>query len=384
MRVALLAHGALGAGATSVVKNLITALGRVAPENTYGVTIPKGMGYEEVCRDVPQVEVFPYHQGGRIGRWYWETFRLPALVRRFRPDVLLALADRGMVRPPCPQAVLLHRSQMFYPSRHFCHDTRMNRLLFRYHSHHLAKSLPYIDLLLCQTEAAAQRVRQRYGFAGRIEICPNAVSQFAAGGERAEMPDLLRPVAEKMRLFCLTRYYAHKNLESIVEMFDRYRKELADVAVILTISPEQHPKAAWLLAKIDRMRLTGQIVNIGPVVQSQLGDYYRHCSGLLLPTLLESFSGTYLEAMHFGRPILTSDLDFAHVVCGDAAVYFDPWNPSAMKDAIVRLKGDPALADDLVEKGRVRLSTMFRSWDDIAGDLAGWLGQCARGGRSDG
>ena len=30
-----------------------------------------------------------------------------------------------------------------------------------------------------------------------------------------------------------------------------------------------------------------------------------------MPTLLESFSGTYVESMYFEKPILTSDLDFA-------------------------------------------------------------------------
>ena len=51
---------------------------------------------------------------------------------------------------------------------------------------------------------------------------------------------------------------------------------------------------------------------------------------MILPTLLESFSATYIEAMFHGKTILTSDLDFARDVCGEAAFYFDPLNPQSI------------------------------------------------------
>lgn len=74
--------------------------------------------------------------------------------------------------------------------------------------------------------------------------------------------------------------------------------------------------------------------------------------------------------MHFGLPILTSDLDFAREVCGDAALYFDPWSPESLKGAILRLKNHPDLRDNLVEKGHARLSQCFgRTFDDIAVEI---------------
>ena len=89
-----------------------------------------------------------------------------------------------------------------------------------------------------------------------------------------------------------------------------------------------------------------------------------------MPSRMESFSGTYLESMHFGLPILTSDLDFAREICGGAADIFDPWDALSIKDAILRVKGDPNLREDLVAKGRKRLSESFkRTWEDIAADI---------------
>jgi len=54
---------------------------------------------------------------------------------------------------------------------------------------------------------------------------------------------------------------------------------------------------------------------------------YAQSDALLMPTLLESFSGTYVEAMFHKIVILTSKLDFAEDVCGESAFYFDPTSP---------------------------------------------------------
>lgn len=379
MRVVILAHGTTGAGGRSVAKNLIASLGRVAPEHTYGIIIPAGLGFEEICESVPNCEVFTYeNKAGQIGRWLWETFRLPKIVRDFRPDVILSLADRGLVNPPAPQAVLIHRSQLFYPAKHYANDTFKNKLLFKYHSRHLAKSLKHTHLLLCQTAAAQERLRRTYGFQGRIEICPNAVSAFVAvPSDVRKPPDALTPYADHMKLFCLTRYYAHKNLEGIVDLFRKFGREMEKVLIITTVEAGGHPKAAKFLRSIKEPGIREHILNVGLLPQSTLAGYYKNCNAMFLPTFLESFSGTYLEAMHFGVPILTSDLDFAHVVCGDAALYFDPWNTESIKDAILQLKNNSELAQSLVVRGKARLQTMFKSWDEISTELIAQLVEIA-------
>ena len=95
--------------------------------------------------------------------------------------------------------------------------------------------------------------------------------------------------------------------------------------------------------------------------QEKLSDCFYNCVGLLFPTLLESFSGTHIEAMHFGLPILTSDLDFAHYVCGKAALYFDPWAPQDIAEKILLLKNNPDIRDQLVKAGTARITNFFKA-----------------------
>jgi glycosyltransferase involved in cell wall biosynthesis len=213
-----------------------------------------------------------------------------------------------------------------------------------------------------------RRVQETYGRTHGVKLLPNCLPDILHEvSPQPALPERFRPYVNRFRLICLTRYYAHKNLEIIVETFKRHKDCLRDVVVFLTIPCEQERESRWLLRAIDRFGLNDQIVNLGAIEQADVPNYFRNCHALLLPTLLESFSTTYLEAMHCGLPIMTSDLDFARDVCGEAALYFDPWSPSSVAEAIMRLRADSKLRSELAEAGRRQLADIHnQSWDDIA------------------
>jgi glycosyltransferase involved in cell wall biosynthesis len=74
----------------------------------------------------------------------------------------------------------------------------------------------------------------------------------------------------------------------------------------------------------------------------------------VLPSLEEGFGLPVLEAMARGTPVCCSAATSLPEVAGDAAVLFDPTSVQAIRDAISRLLGDPALAAQLSARGRER------------------------------
>lgn len=373
MRIAILAHGLRYGGGISVGKNLIAALGRIAPHNEYFITIPAGVSYEEACSLLNQRQVFVFKgTGNTLKRLYYETVTLPQLVNNFSPDAVLALGNIALQRSRLPQVLYLHNPYYVYPRRNYGMTMTMRvktevaiqRWLF-------ARDLQRIQVLCCQTQAMTKRVRSTYHHEGRIEQCPNVLSEFTVTGKApVELPKSLERVSNKRRLFYLTAYYSHKNLEVLLDLFRKYGDELSEYAVVITISPEQSAAAADFLKSIDTYRLGDHIVNVGPLSQADLAIYFGCAQALFMPTLLESLSGTYLEAMHFGVPILTTDADFAREACGDAAVYFDPANFRSMVDAIKSLD---SVRDGLIERGRNRLHEMCATWDNVGRDILSFL-----------
>jgi glycosyltransferase involved in cell wall biosynthesis len=84
-----------------------------------------------------------------------------------------------------------------------------------------------------------------------------------------------------------------------------------------------------------------------------------------MPTLLESYGLTYVEALYCGRPILTSDREFARWMCRDLAIYFEPTDPRSVVSAIERLMTSPP-DPTFGSRARTRLGELPASWLDVA------------------
>lgn len=366
MRLAILAHNLRVGGGLVVGRNVVATLPQVAPQHEYLMVVPADLGFAPVS--APKVEWAEVCFGSLLDRVRVERSLLPVLLREFRPDWVWPLGNVPLRQPGCRQALLVMDPHLFYPRRHYALETTRNRAAKQLLRHHLSRALRDVDVVFCQTESARRRFAQQFAFGGRLAVCPAAVSQFATAPAEPVVPALLAGRERELKVLILTRYYAHKNLERVVEAFDRHREALRDVTCVLTIAADQHPRAAELLRTINARGLEERIVNLGPLRQEELAGAYGACDVLLHPTLLESFSSAYLEAMHFGLPILTSDLDFAHEVCGDAADYFDAWRADAIKDALVTLRDRPERRAELVARGRARLRVAMRTWPEILSD----------------
>jgi alpha-1,3-rhamnosyl/mannosyltransferase len=75
---------------------------------------------------------------------------------------------------------------------------------------------------------------------------------------------------------------------------------------------------------------------------------------LVYPSFFEGFGIPLVEAMWSGCPIVCSNTSCLPEIAGDAAVLVDPRSNEELSAAIIRVAGDPALREQLIEKGRKR------------------------------
>ncbi len=80
------------------------------------------------------------------------------------------------------------------------------------------------------------------------------------------------------------------------------------VEITLTISKDEAAGAASIL---NALRDYSSIRNIGPVPLQEVSEVVQEHHGVFLPSLMESFSGVYAEALLHRRHIFTSHYDFA-------------------------------------------------------------------------
>lgn len=381
LRVLVMAHANRTGGSQAVAVNL---LGTLADTDEFldviGV-LPVGCGYEQIAQRLSPGTIWFDQKGSLCRRFFFDTVVLPRRLRSIRPDVVLALGSIGMRDPGVPQVILLQDPHFVYPRQHYGPMPLLEHVRYFIQRPQVRHCLQHAGIVYCQTPTMLERAGHVFRTQGSRRLLPKSVSPDVTRGlAQVVPPPELAPFADCFRLICLTRYYPHKNLDAIVEMFRRFRKELQGVVVFLTISPSQGPGSKRLLAAIQRHGLSEQIVNLGPMEQNRIPAYFQNCHAMLFPTIMESFSAAYLEAMMLGLPILTSDLDFAREVCGPAALYFDPWSLESILNAVIRVREDVALRQRLTESGRARLADAYgRSWRDIAAMVAADLREVAAG-----
>lgn len=68
-----------------------------------------------------------------------------------------------------------------------------------------------------------------------------------------------------------------------------------------------------------------------------LQEAYKNCYALLFPSVFEGFGYPPLEAMKYGKPVLSSNTCSMPEVLGDAPIYFSPFYESAIFGALLSL-----------------------------------------------
>lgn len=81
---------------------------------------------------------------------------------------------------------------------------------------------------------------------------------------------------------------------------------------------------------------------------------------LAFPSLTEGFGLPPLEALALGCPVVSSDAASLVEVCGDAALYANPFQPAAWLAQILKLRSNETFRAALVSKGRARAKVF--SW----------------------
>jgi len=105
----------------------------------------------------------------------------------------------------------------------------------------------------------------------------------------------------------------------------------------------------------------------GRVSDEELVGLMMNAGALAFPSLTEGFGLPPLEAMALGCPVVAAPLGALPEVCGDAALYADPFNPQAWCSSIRAALDDQATRQSLIAAGRQRAGEF--TWKQAARSL---------------
>lgn len=279
-----------------------------------------------------------------------ETF-FKKIEGRVNPDAVFTTSGPAYWRPKAPHLAGYNLPHYIYPDSPF-----FDSLPFRKKLKWKLKGLTIkyfftrdADAYVVQTDDVRARLKKWIG-SDKVYTVSNTCSAYYYNPEK--FPDRLpQRQGGEFRFLILSAWYTHKNLGILPAVIDALPDDIkARVKFVVTLPDEVYRENF-------SEQYRNNVVNAGPVPVEQGPSLYAECDALFLPTLLECFSASYAEAMAMEKPIITSDMGFAHTICADAALYFNPVNANDIASAVVKLVTSPQLQQELIEKGKARLTT---------------------------
>ena len=154
----------------------------------------------------------------------------------------------------------------------------------------------------------------------------------------------------------------HKNLHRLLLAFDSIKDEISQD--LLIVGREE----GFLTGDTgirDLSMLMGKRVDFtGYVDDRTLKRYVAQADAMVLPSLYEGFGLPPLEAMAVGCPVLVSRIASLPEVCGEAALYCDPYSVEDLAMQLRRIVSDQSLRETLRAAGLSRVRQF--TWDAAA------------------
>jgi glycosyltransferase involved in cell wall biosynthesis len=296
------------------------------------------------------------------------------LMRKNGVDLLLLLSPnlQGFsYRLPfvVPIFDLNHRLQPEFPEVSDFGETRSREYFY-------INTCRFATLVLVDSEIGKADVLRFYGNfidEGRIRILPYYPPIEGRGLPDQQELDRVRAkyLLPPRYFFYPAQFWPHKNHALILQAIKLIADETGDVVPVVFCGAYWTYTMALnfkeLMAQAGQFGIADRVRYLGSVPDEDMAALYTLSAGLVMPTFFGPTNIPPLEAWHFGRPVITSDIRGLREQNGDASLLVDPRSPQALAEAMRRLWRDEALCAELVTRGRNRLASY--SWSSFVNDV---------------
>ncbi len=208
-----------------------------------------------------------------------------------------------------------------------------------------------------RTIVVSQALKEHFEFKFKkpVYFIPNGAGPVAD----TECPLVPESGSQKDRyVLCVGRLVPEKGVQYLIKAFNEVS---TDLTLVLAGESSFTDNYVRYLKKIagPRVRFFGFVD--GPA----LGALYQNAYMVVLPSELEGAPLVLLEAMIYGKCVLSSDLPECREILGACGVYFKSKDYVDLKEQLQCLLSAKALVDAYGQKARERVRQSY-NWDEVA------------------
>ena len=157
---------------------------------------------------------------------------------------------------------------------------------------------------------AKHKIRVIYNGADRVSVPPGHTPRVVPGAEF---------------LFTIGYVVAKKNFHVLPALLEGNNLKLVIAGI-------ETPYRDKIMQEAQKHHCADRVIITGPITEADKAWYYQNCRAFVLPSKTEGFGLPVIEAMHFGKPVFLSNRTSLPEIGGDAAYYFNSFEPQAMQE----------------------------------------------------
>lgn len=299
-------------------------------------------------------------RSGHLSRWGWLQFRLPAIARQNRINLVFSTVPEGFIGRGPRQVLVVHDlSPIVFPSFY-------PRLAW-YFRVAVPRLLDTAAAVICVSDFTKAEVIRIYGVnPKRVHVvyestCLDNCDQLERDAIREKFG------MEKFLLCVASELSPRKNLQYLLTELAPVLRERRELGLVIVGKHDRRYLPGLQMACFNE-KIDSQVRFVGYVDDKTLSGLYRSAEMLVYSSLYEGFGLPILEAMALGTPVVTFDVSCLPEVAGNAAEVVPINDADALRRAVVRILDDRAHARHLVELGRLRAREF--SWENAGREIA--------------
>ena len=299
----------------------------------------------------------------------WSQTGLPARLWRDRVQVLFSTLPEGMMRPVCPQVVVVHDLfPFFFPELY---------PRWKYYFRHVVpRVLKASSCIVAVSRHTKQDIVRQLGVPeAKIEVVYSWINPVFFSEQSGTPPE---GFGDGPYFLFVGRSTPYKNLEMVVRAFAAVSEKIPHklVCVLGITSGLDRAHYSEILDLATKLGVRDRLRVYTGIPLLQLLFLYKHATALVLLSRYEGFGSPPLEAMAAGAPVIVSDSTALVEVAGPAAVCVPNDDPGPAAEAMERLATDAAYRARVAEAGvahawKVRSEQSGQGLREVLGRVGG-------------
>lgn len=311
--------------------------------------------------NVEPLQVGPPARHPWLWQWWFQR-SLPAVLKKYKPDVLLSPDGFLPLKVDIPTVLVIHDLGFeHYPE----HTPPMVNRFYRRNTPKYAKAASRIVTV---SEFSRQDIIKRYHIdPEKVDTVYNGANELYQPIPAMEQDQVRQQYTTGAPYFLYVgSIHPRKNVEVLLRAFEALKTQYQPHVKLVLAG-----RMAWKTDKtkkvMEQLSCRNDVVFTGHLQQEELARITASAAALVFPSLFEGFGIPVVEARYSGIPVICSNSSSLPEVAGPDALYFDPEDVAGLTDAMMTfLEDQDTYAEAFSDTLTVR--TRF-NWDRSADGL---------------